>query len=552
MTLTMGSVIRDLEIIRMIGEGGMSEVYLVQDNLDRQFALKTLSANLSRDSSFRERFKQEAKIMSTLHHPNIVQLHSYFEEEDMFCLVMEYVEGGSLKDLIRDIGPIPEERALNIFTQMAEALSYAHDKGVIHRDIKPSNIMIGKDNEVKVMDFGIARMAESPGLTRTGTQMGTLVYMSPEQIRDSKHIDSKSDVYSLGVTLYEMLTGQAPYDENTDSDFDIRVNIVNKDLPDPTLTYPHISDKILRLLRSMTQKDKMNRPDTNQLLIVEDDQSPSIPNDVSPSASEPASLDTSVQTNLPYPMRSERSNALGWIFGIIVVVVGVLFSLSLCKPKTEVPVMFEAAVEEEAAVEDVRVESGFEDNFEDNRNNWQHGINDAGFERSITGGHYVLSNHSGSQSWSTGITLPIFDFNRNWKLSVRFGNRYNTFTDSPSNDANNFIFFAGDNSTWESPKYRFHRYSSTYGHAAFCTIQNLATGEGMTLYDDTEMNEPEYLVYNIEKRGERLYFYYDGTPFYYQAEQDYFPFSGSYGNSIGFGVYQNSKMIIDYIRLEYM
>ncbi|MCB5252270.1 MAG: serine/threonine protein kinase, partial [Candidatus Cloacimonetes bacterium] len=217
MNINIGDSIGSFKVVRLIGEGGMSEVYLVQDNLDRQFALKTLSANLSRDSNFRERFKQEAKIMSTLYHSNIVQLHSYFEEDDRFCLVMEYVEGGSLKDLIRKIGPIPEERALKIFSQVAGALSYAHEKGVIHRDIKPSNIMIGKDDEVKVMDFGIARMAESPGLTRTGTQMGTLIYMSPEQIRDSKHIDSKSDVYSLGVTLYEMLTGKSPYDETTES-----------------------------------------------------------------------------------------------------------------------------------------------------------------------------------------------------------------------------------------------------------------------------------------------------------------------------------------------
>ena len=259
MNLAPGSIIGGFSIIRLIGEGGMSEVYLVQDNLDRQFALKTLSANLSRDSSFRERFKQEAKIMSTLHHPNIVQLHSYFEEEDTFCLVMEYVEGGSLKDLIKEIGPIPESRALNIFSHVADALSYAHDKGVIHRDIKPSNIMLGKDDEVKVMDFGIARMTESPGLTKTGTQMGTLVYMSPEQIRDSKHIDSKSDVYSLGVTLYEMLTGKAPYDESTDSDFDIREKIVYKDLPYSKSINSSLRSDTADMVVAMTRKEKDSR-----------------------------------------------------------------------------------------------------------------------------------------------------------------------------------------------------------------------------------------------------------------------------------------------------
>jgi serine/threonine protein kinase len=265
MEIREGTVLGNFTVIKPIGEGGMSEVYLVQDNLDRQFAMKVLSANLSRDPSFKERFKQEAKIMANLHHPHIVQLHSFFDQDDLYCLVMEYVEGGSLKDLIKQNGPIPEERALKIFHQIAEALAYAHDKGVIHRDIKPSNILIGKYDIVKVMDFGIARMTESPGLTRTGTQMGTLVYMSPEQIKDSKHVDSKTDVYSLGVTLYEMLTGKAPYDETTDSEFNIQEKIVYHDLPDPRDIYPHISDTTISLLKSLTQRESAKRPDVNKM-----------------------------------------------------------------------------------------------------------------------------------------------------------------------------------------------------------------------------------------------------------------------------------------------
>ncbi len=332
MDIQKGTIIRDWEVVDLIGEGGMSEVYLVQDNLDRQFAMKVLSANLSRDPSFKERFKQEAKIMANLHHPHIVQLHSFFDQDDLYCLVMEYVEGGSLKDLIKQKGPIPEERALRIFHQIAEALAYAHDKGVIHRDIKPSNILIGKDDTVKVMDFGIARMTEGPGLTRTGTQMGTLVYMSPEQIRDSKHVDSKTDVYSLGVTLYEMLTGKAPYDETTDSDYDIRVSIVNKDLPDPTTIYPHISNSSVKLLNALTQKDSKPRPaigNLNQEEITVIEPSKAIPK---PQKTEPSVIK-------PQVIKQKKESPSSWVWGVTItaiVICAVIFGIpTLIKPKSK-------------------------------------------------------------------------------------------------------------------------------------------------------------------------------------------------------------------------
>jgi len=266
MELTAGSKLGNFTVIRQIGVGGMSEVYLVQDNLDRLFALKTMSTRLSHDPSFRQRFAQEARIMASLTHPNIVQLHSYFEEDGNFCLVMEYVDGCSLKELSRRIGPIPEKRALKILRQMAEALSYAHRRGIIHRDVKPSNILLDADDNVKVMDFGIARMTENPGLTQTGSQMGTLFYMSPEQVRDSKNVDEKTDVYSLGVSFYEMLTGRLPFDERSTGDFEIREQIVYKELPDPRNIYPHIGEESLRLLAGLTRKKAEERLPLAQFL----------------------------------------------------------------------------------------------------------------------------------------------------------------------------------------------------------------------------------------------------------------------------------------------
>ncbi len=269
MELTAGMKLGIFTIIRQIGAGGMSEVYLVKDDLGRPFALKTMSRSLSFEPSFRQRFEQEARIMASLSHPNIVQMHSYFEADGRFCLVMEYIEGGSLRELSRKIGPIPEKRALHILKQIAKALSHAHSKGIIHRDVKPSNILLDENDNVKVMDFGIARMAEGPGLTMTGTQMGTLVYMSPEQIRDSKHVDEKTDVYSLGVSFYEMLTGRPPYDEQNSNDFDIRVNIVQNELPDPRKIYPFISDRSLFLLSGFTKKERDERLPLSALISDE-------------------------------------------------------------------------------------------------------------------------------------------------------------------------------------------------------------------------------------------------------------------------------------------
>ena len=269
MELTAGIKLGIFTIIRQIGAGGMSEVYLVKDDLGRSFALKTMSRSLSFEPSFRQRFEQEARIMASLSHPNIVQMHSYFEADGRFCLAMEYVEGGSLRDLSRKIGPIPEKRALHILQQIAKALSHAHSKGIIHRDVKPSNILLDENDNVKVMDFGIARMTEGPGLTMTGSQMGTLVYMSPEQVRDSKHVDERTDIYSLGVSFYEMLTGVPPYDEQNSNDFDIRVNIVQNELPDPRKIYPYISDESLLLLDGLTKKGRDERLPLSALISDE-------------------------------------------------------------------------------------------------------------------------------------------------------------------------------------------------------------------------------------------------------------------------------------------
>ena len=196
--------VRDYAATELMGEGGMGAVYLAEDvGLGHPVALKVLHPRLTTDTHFVERFRQEARVQSLLVHPRIVSLHAFFEEAGQYYMVMEFVRGRTLKRIIEEEGAIPENRALNVFRQMLDAVAFAHSKQIIHRDIKPSNVMLNAGDEVKILDFGIAKMIGGKGLTVTGTKVGTLYYMSPEQVRARKDIDRRTDIYSLGVTLYE-------------------------------------------------------------------------------------------------------------------------------------------------------------------------------------------------------------------------------------------------------------------------------------------------------------------------------------------------------------
>lgn len=252
--------IRDYKIIKKLGEGGMGTVYLAKDEmLERNVAIKVLSPLLTKDPHFTERFRHEAKVQASLIHSGIVGLYNYFQEKDNYCMVMEYVEGDTLKHIISTTGPIPEQKAVWILSQMLEAVGFAHKKGIIHRDIKPSNILLNKDDAVKILDFGIAKILQDKGLTKTGTKMGTIYYMSPEQIKAVKDIDNRTDIYSIGVTFYEMLSGKVPFNVDTDSDFEIMNEIVTGEIKDPREIYPHISDWVVNVLFEAVEKDRNKR-----------------------------------------------------------------------------------------------------------------------------------------------------------------------------------------------------------------------------------------------------------------------------------------------------
>jgi serine/threonine-protein kinase len=346
------------EIQRELAQGGMAEVYLAHDQLlDRPVALKALFPEYAREPSFVERFRREAQAAANLNHPNIVAIYDWGQEDGTYFIVMEYVEGRSLRDLIRSEAPLDPSQAAEIGAEIASALGFAHRNGVVHRDVKPGNVLLTRTGTVKVTDFGIARAGTSDGLTQTGSVMGTATYFSPEQAQGLP-VDGRSDVYALGVVMYEMVTGVAPFtadspvsvaykhvreeavppsERNPDIPRDLEVIIATALAKDPEHRYPTADDMRADILRYRRGRPVVGVPASALLL---DHATTGATQAVGTTAASAAYAATTVQPkvddrgrmvgNPPIP-RKKRNTALVWVLtllGLAAVVAAILFAAS--------------------------------------------------------------------------------------------------------------------------------------------------------------------------------------------------------------------------------
>jgi serine/threonine protein kinase len=259
----LGQTLGHYRIVAKIGAGGMGEVYRAHDEqLDRDVALKILPVGTLTDEAARKQFRKEALALAKLNHPNIETVHEFGSQDGTDFLVMELIIGSSLRDKLK-AGPLPKDEVVRLGLQFAEGLSAAHEQGVIHRDLKPGNLMVTRDGRLKILDFGLAKLLQSPDVdaTRsisevTGTVSGTIPYMAPEQLR-GEPVDARSDVYAAGATLYEVATGQRPFPQSHGPTL---MGAILHETPAPARSInPHITPALAQILHKSLDKEPTRR-----------------------------------------------------------------------------------------------------------------------------------------------------------------------------------------------------------------------------------------------------------------------------------------------------
>jgi serine/threonine protein kinase len=329
--LQPGQMLGPYQIISQVGEGGMATVYKAyQPSMDRNVAIKVLPSQLAESPEFAKRFQQEARIIAKLEHPHILPVFDYGESGGTTYLVMRYLDAGTLRDRMEKGRPLPLSEIDRLFSQLADALSYAHSFGIIHRDLKPSNALIDSQGNLFLTDFGIAKLLESasPRLTQTDAIMGTPAYISPEQAQAAK-VNQRSDIYSLGIILYEMVTGRVPFVAETP--LAVILQHVSDPLPPPSTLKPDIPEAIEQvILKALAKKPEDRYNTVNEFLsawkrALEESKSPHVevptvrmdePKQTVQPYGTPA---TRTQPGVSTPKVAPKSqNWLGWAAGCLV------------------------------------------------------------------------------------------------------------------------------------------------------------------------------------------------------------------------------------------